>query len=112
MKNLKRADMDSVPMVAITGNVTTELLGRDSFQEVDISGITMPITKHNYIVKDVNTLAATIRNAFFIAREGRPGPVLIDVPKDVTAAMGEYSPLEVRWPKRTGEHLKNGAIAQ
>ncbi|NLA93357.1 MAG: acetolactate synthase large subunit, partial [Spirochaetales bacterium] len=68
--------------------------------------------KHNYIVKDVNTLAATIRNAFFIAREGRPGPVLIDVPKDVTAAMGEYSPLEVRWPKRTGEHLKNGAIAQ
>ncbi len=109
---LATAYMDSVPMVAITGNVTTELLGRDSFQEVDISGITMPITKHNYIVKDVNTLAATIRNAFFIAREGRPGPVLIDVPKDVTAAMGEYSPLEVRWPKRTGEHLKNGAIAQ
>ncbi len=109
---LATAYMDSVPMVAITGNVTTDLLGRDSFQEVDISGITMPITKHNYIVKDVNTLAATIRNAFFIAREGRPGPVLIDVPKDVTAAMGEYSPLEVRWPKRTGEHLKNGAIAQ
>ncbi len=109
---LATAYMDSVPIVAITGNVSTDLLGRDSFQEVDISGITMPITKHNYIVKDVNNLAATIRNAFFIAREGRPGPVLIDVPKDVTAAMGEYSPIEVRWPKRTGEHLKNGAIGQ
>lgn len=109
---LATAYMDSVPLVAITGNVSTDLLGRDSFQEVDISGITMPITKHNYIVKDVNNLAATIRNAFFIAREGRPGPVLIDVPKDVTAAMGEYTPLEVRWPKRTGEYLKNGAIAQ
>ncbi|MFA5467439.1 MAG: biosynthetic-type acetolactate synthase large subunit [Sphaerochaetaceae bacterium] len=109
---LATAYMDSVPVVAITGNVTTELLGRDSFQEVDISGITMPITKHNYIVKDVNDLAATIRNAFYIAREGRPGPVLIDVPKDVTAAMAEYTPLAVRWPKRTGEHLKNGAIAK
>ena len=84
------AYMDSVPMVAITGNVATSLLGKDSFQEIDIAGITMPITKHNYIVKDVNNLADTIREAFSIARSGRPGPVLIDIPKDVTAAMCEY----------------------
>ena len=81
------AYMDSVPMVAITGNVTNNLLGKDSFQEVDIAGITMPITKHNYIVKDVTKLADTIREAFQIARSGRPGPVLIDIPKDVTAAL-------------------------
>lgn len=86
------AYMDSVPMVAITGNVTNNLLGKDSFQEVDIAGITMPITKHNYIVKDINNLAKTIREAFKIARSGRPGPVLIDIPKDVTAAMCEYEP--------------------
>ncbi|MBR5495800.1 MAG: biosynthetic-type acetolactate synthase large subunit [Oscillospiraceae bacterium] len=86
------AYMDSVPMVAITGNVPLSLLGLDSFQEVDITGITMPITKHNYIVKDVNKLADTIREAFVIAQSGRPGPVLIDVPKDITAAMCEYSP--------------------
>ena len=85
------AYMDSVPMVAITGNVPLSLLGKDSFQEVDITGITMPITKHNYIVKDVNKLADTIREAFRIAREGRPGPVLIDVPKDMTAAASEYT---------------------
>ena len=84
------AYMDSVPMVAITGNVTNVLLGKDSFQEVDIAGITMPITKHNYIVKDVNKLADTIREAFQIARSGRPGPVLIDIPKDVTAAVCEF----------------------
>lgn len=78
------AYMDSVPMVAFTGQVATSLLGRDSFQEVDITGITMPITKHNYIVKDVTKLAHTIREAFKIAREGRPGPVLIDICKDVT----------------------------
>ncbi len=84
------AYMDSVPMVAITGNVTNQLLGKDSFQEVDIAGITMPITKHNYIVKDVTKLADTIREAFQIARSGRPGPVLIDIPKDVTAAVCEY----------------------
>ena len=78
------AYMDSSPIVAITGNVTTGLLGKDSFQEVDISGITMPITKHNYIVKDINELADTIREAFQIARSGRPGPVLIDIAKDVT----------------------------
>lgn len=85
------AYMDSVPMVAITGNVATSLLGKDSFQEVDIAGITMPITKHNYIVKDINKLADTIREAFYIAKSGRPGPVLIDIPKDITAAVCEYT---------------------
>lgn len=84
------AYMDSVPMVAITGQVSTTLLGKDSFQEVDITGITMPITKHNYIVKDVTKLADTIREAFYIATEGRPGPVLIDICKDVTAAYTEF----------------------
>jgi len=85
------AYMDSVPMVAFTGQVPTNLLGKDSFQEVDITGITMPITKHNYIVKDVNKLAETIRKAFFIASHGRPGPVLVDICKDVTSAFAEYS---------------------
>lgn len=84
------AYMDSIPMVAITGQVPTSLLGKDSFQEVDITGITMPITKHNFIVKDVNQLAKTVRSAFKIAREGRPGPVLIDICKDVTATVTEY----------------------
>ncbi|SFI15030.1 acetolactate synthase, large subunit [Tindallia magadiensis] len=84
------AYMDSVPMVAITGNVPVALLGKDSFQEVDITGITMPITKHNFIVKNVEDLAKTIRRAFYIAQEGRPGPVLVDIPKDVTVALAEY----------------------
>lgn len=84
------AYMDSIPMVAITGNVGTSLLGLDSFQEVDITGITMPITKHNYIVKDVTKLADIIREAFFIANDGRKGPVLIDIPKDITAAKCEF----------------------
>ena len=84
------AYMDSVPVVAITCNVNVPLLGKDSFQEIDIAGITMPITKHNFIVKDVNNLAATIRKAFAIAKKGRPGPVLIDIPKDVTANKAEY----------------------
>ncbi|WP_332448363.1 biosynthetic-type acetolactate synthase large subunit [Sphaerochaeta sp.] len=84
------AYMDSVPMVAFTGNVTVPLLGKDSFQEVDITGITMPITKHNFIVKDVNQLAQTIRHAFKIAQEGRPGPVLIDVPKDITVYTADF----------------------
>lgn len=84
------AHMDSIPMVAITGNVNIPLLGKDSFQEVDITGITMPITKHNFIVKDVNKLEDTIREAFYIAQSGRPGPVLIDIPKDVTANKAEY----------------------
>lgn len=86
------AYMDSIPMVAITGNVSLPYLGKDSFQEVDITGVTMPITKHNFIVKDVNELAKTVRKAFWIARKGRPGPVLIDITKDVTAAMCEYTP--------------------
>lgn len=84
------AYMDSVPMVAITGQVATALLGKDSFQEVDITGITMPITKHNYIVKDVTKLADVIREAFWVAKEGRPGPVLVDVCKDVTAAVTDF----------------------
>ncbi len=92
------AYMDSIPMVAITGNVATSLLGLDSFQEVDICGITMPITKHNYIVKDVNELADTIREAFYIANEGRKGPVLIDVPKDVTAAKADYIKAKPKTP--------------
>ncbi len=86
------AYMDSIPMVAITGNVPVDQLGRDSFQEVDITGITMPITKHNFIVKDVAQLADTVRKAFEIAKSGRPGPVLIDIPKDVSAAVTEYTP--------------------
>ena len=88
------AYMDSVPMVAITGNVGVSSLGKDSFQEVDITGITMPITKHNYIVKDVNKLADTIREAFAIARSGRPGPVLVDIPKNITdpKCKAEYEP--------------------
>ena len=84
------AFMDSVPMVAITCNVAVGLLGRDSFQEIDITGVTMPITKYNFIVKDVKKLADTIRKAFRIARTGRPGPVLIDITKDVTAALCDY----------------------
>lgn len=84
------AMLDSIPMVAITGNVPTSLIGKDSFQEINIMGITLPITKHNYFVTDVNELADTIREAFQIAKSGRPGPVLIDVPKDVQIAKCEY----------------------
>lgn len=84
------AYMDSIPVVAITANVAVPLLGRDSFQEIDITGVTMPITKHNYIVKDITKLADTIREAFRIAQEGRPGPVLVEITKDVTAAETEY----------------------
>jgi len=86
------AYMDSIPLVAVTGNVGLNFLGRDSFQEVDISGVTMPITKHNYIVKDVNDLADIIREAFYIASSGRKGPVLIDILKNVQTATAEYSP--------------------
>ena len=88
------AYMDSIPMVAITGNVTNDLLARDSFQEVDICGITLPVTKHNFIVKDVKDLANVIRKAFKIAMSGRKGPVLIDIPKDVTAAKCEYEKIQ------------------
>ncbi len=89
------AYMDSIPIVAITCNVGVSLLGKDSFQEIDITGVTMPITKHNYIVKDVADLAPTIRRAFEIAKSGRPGPVLIDIPKDVTANKTEYVKAEI-----------------
>lgn len=92
---IANAYMDSIPMVAITGNVPVALLGKDSFQEVDIAGITMPITKHNFIVKDVRVLADTVRRAFEIARSGRPGPVLIDIPKDVTNTPCEYTPAKI-----------------
>ena len=88
------AYMDSIPIVAITCNVVKPLLGKDSFQEIDITGVTMPITKHNFMVMDVNNLAETIREAFVIAKTGRPGPVLIDIPKDVTAALCEFEPLK------------------
>ncbi len=99
------AYMDSIPIVAITCNVGVSLLGKDSFQEVDITGITMPITKHNYIVKDVDSLAGTIRKAFQIARSGRPGPVLIDIPKDVTANKAEYIKEEIRPFMPDGEQI-------
>ena len=88
------AYMDSVPIVAITANVGTALLGRDSFQEIDISGVAMPITKHSYIVKDVSKLADTVRSAFRIAKEGRPGPVLIDITKNATADVTDYTPFK------------------
>lgn len=94
------AYLDSVPLVAITGNVPVGLLGRDSFQEVDIAGVTMPITKHNFIVKNAADLPDAMRRAFYIARSDRPGPVLVDVPKDVQQALTEYSPQPVRPPHR------------
>jgi acetolactate synthase-1/2/3 large subunit len=90
--------LDSIPMVAITGNVPCALIGKDSFQEIDITGITLPITKHNYFVNRIEDLADSIREAFKIARSGRPGPVLVDVPKDVQTAVYEYEPAEP-WAK-------------
>ena len=95
------AYMDSIPIVAITCNVGVSLLGKDSFQEIDITGITLPITKYNFIVKDVSDLADTIRKAFRIAKSGRPGPVLIDIPKDVTANVTEYEYKEAEQPARS-----------
>lgn len=107
------AYMDSVPLVAITCNVTLPLLGKDSFQEVDIAGITMPVTKHSIIVKDVNVLADTIRRGFEIAKSGRPGPVLIDITKDATAGSCEFepvSPAESKKPsKYTEDNIENAA---
>ncbi len=105
------AYMDSVPMIAITCNVAKPLLGKDSFQEVDIAGITMPITKHNFIVRDVNVLASTIRRAFKIAQTGRPGPVLIDITKDVTANKCEYTPVVPEPIARTSETIKDEDLA-
>ncbi len=104
------AQMDSVPMVAITCNVNVPLLGKDSFQEVDIAGITMPITKHNFIVKDVTRLADTMRRAFRIAKTGRPGPVLVDIPKDVTAAKCEYTYQEAKPAERVVKNITEEAL--
>ena len=106
------AYMDSIPLVAITGNVSKDLLGKDSFQEVDITGITMPITKHNFIVKDINNLQETIRKAFYIAREGRPGPVLIDIPKDITADKTEYKELESLEAEPKIKHVTESILAE
>lgn len=100
------AYMDSVPLVAITCNVNVPLLGKDSFQEIDIAGITTPITKHNFIVKDITKLAGTIRRAFKIAQKGRPGPVLVDIPKDITAAKTEYTFVEAEPIPRVSETIR------
>ena len=107
---LATAYMDSSPVVAITGNVPVTLLGRDSFQEVDITGVTMPITKHNYIVKDKNELAATLREAFKIAKEGRPGPVLVDIPKNIQQDLIEYERVEIEPVKRSTSRLRDDDI--
>lgn len=104
------AYMDSVPLVAITCNVTVPLLGKDSFQEVDIKGITIPITKHNYIVKDVENLAEVLRRAFRIAQEGRPGPVLVDITKDATANKTEYEPVTAEQITRSETSIRQEDI--
>ena len=106
------AYMDSVPIVAITCNVGVSLLGKDSFQEIDITGITMPITKYSFIVKDVTKLASTIRKAFRIAKAGRPGPVLVDIPKDVTAAVTEYHREELGKYIPDSSHINEEGIAR
>ena len=106
------AAMDSIPIVAITCNVTGPLLGKDSFQEVDIAGITMPITKHSFIVKDVNKLADTIRRAFTIAKEGRPGPVLVDITKDVTANECDYVKTTPKTIERVTDTIKEEDIVK
>lgn len=104
------AYMDSVPMVAITCNVTLPLLGKDSFQEVDIAGVTMPVTKHSFIVKDVNDLADAVRRAFKIAQTGRPGPVLVDIPKDITAAVTEFTPQTPELIQRKTDTIRESDI--
>ena len=106
------AYMDSIPVVAITCNVGVSLLGKDSFQEIDIAGVVMPITKYSFIVKDVNELAATIRRAFDIARSGRPGPVLIDVTKDVTANKAEFASKKLELPTRSIEKITEADLAK
>ncbi len=105
------AYMDSVPVVAITGNVSSALLGKDSFQEVDIAGITMPVTKHNFIVKRAEDVAPTIRRAFAIAKSGRPGPVLVDIAKDATINRAEYSPVVPEPVKPVTEYITDEALA-
>lgn len=104
------AYMDSVPLVAITGNVPVTLLGKDSFQEVDITGVTIPITKHNFIVKDISELAPTMREAFRIAKEGRPGPVLVDVPKNVQTESIEFEPIKIEEKKASQSRLRERDI--
>ncbi len=105
---IANAMLDSVPMVAITGNVPTSLVGKDSFQEIDITGVTLPITKHNYFVKDVNELAHCIREAFRIAKSGRPGPVLVDIPKDVQIAVADFEPVGIvsKFPEKKAKDSK------
>ncbi len=105
------AMLDSIPMVAITGNVPNSLIGKDSFQEIDITGVTLPITKHNFFVKKVEDLADTIREAFAIAKSGRPGPVLVDIPKDVQLAKYDYEPQAVV-PKTPLPTVKDKYIEQ
>ena len=105
------AMLDSIPMVAITGNVPRSLIGKDSFQEIDITGVTLPITKHNYFVNDVADLADTLREAFSIAKSGRPGPVLVDIPKDIQLASYEYEPQEVV-PRKALPKVKESLIEQ
>ena len=104
------AYMDSVPLVAITANVGVAMLGKDSFQEIDIAGVVMPITKHSFIVKDVHQLAETIRRAFTIAKSGRPGPVLVDITKDVTAAKADYAPKKPAAIKKVTDTIKDEDI--
>lgn len=108
------AYLDSIPLVAITGNVPNSLIGRDSFQEVDITGVTLPITKHNFLVKSIDKLADTIREAFVIAKSGRPGPVLVDIPKDVQVATFPYQPCPVvaKHPQRLAKGDKLARAAQ
>ena len=107
---ISTAYMDSIPIVAITCNVGVSLLGKDSFQEIDIAGITTPVTKYSFIVKDVEKLADTIRRAFDIARKGRPGPVLVDIPKNVTAELVEYTRQEIKLPERVTETITDSDI--
>src|SRR5210317_600122 len=97
---LTDALMDSIPLVCLTGQVPTHLIGNDAFQEADTTGITRPCTKHNYLVKDVNDLARVLREAFYVARSGRPGPVVVDLPKDVLQGLVSYAPP----PKKAAPH--------
>lgn len=106
------AYMDSVPVVAITANVGVNMLGKDSFQEIDIAGVVMPITKHSFIVKNVEDLAPTIRRAFKIAKSGRPGPVLVDITKDVTGAETEYTYQEPELIERKTDTIREEDIAK
>ncbi|NLW45529.1 MAG: biosynthetic-type acetolactate synthase large subunit [Syntrophomonadaceae bacterium] len=109
---IANAYMDSVPMVAFTGQVAVPLIGKDAFQEIDITGITLPITKHNYLVKDTRDLARVIKEAFYIARTNRPGPVLVDLPRDVMTAEIEFSEEDVRMSLRGYRVLKNANAGQ